>query len=460
MKKLIYAFNIILILSLVIVAPAFAQGSTTSQAPGSWVSSINIQNIGTGSADVYLAFYDSTGSQILNFHVTPVIPAGGSRSLYVPNDVTPLASGQYSVISSSDQPLEVVANASSTTPSQASAYNGFLPNQTGQTVYFPGLYKNYYGFWSELVLQNVDATSASITIEFYNQATGAKVAGADITATIPANATRVFALQDFSLVPSGNTNGIMSAKITSDKNLAALANNWTSAAHGELSNYNGFVSGSTTVVYASGLYKNYYGFVSALTVQNIGTSSGDIRITYSNGTIENKTLLANQAFQYYQPDNASLPSGNTDGVFSAKIESLSGQPIVALVNLEHKVNGLLASYNGLIGATTKVGCPVVMKAFYGWFSAETVQNVGTSATDITITYASGQTKTFTNVPANGTRNIVENTTSGSVLPDVSSVSALIESSGQPIVAVVQENSNDRYAVTPGDYLTAYSCTPH
>ena len=28
---------------------------------------------------------------------------------------------------------------------------------------------------------------------------------------------------------------------------------------------------------------------------------------------------------------------------------------------------------------------------------------------------------------------------------------------QPLVAVVQEDSKDRYAATPGDYLLAYTC---
>ncbi len=53
-------------------------------------------------------------------------------------------------------------------------------------------------------------------------------------------------------------------------------------------------------------------------------------------------------------------------------------------------------------------------------------------------------------------NIVEKANAGSVLPDTSSVSAQITAS-QPIVAVVQENSESRYAQTNGDYLLAYTC---
>ena len=457
MKKGSLLFVIVLILSLVAVFPALAQGTPNSKAPGTWVSSINIQNTGAVDATIHIKFYDASGNMALNFAVTPLIPAGGSRSLYIPTDVPGLSDGQYSSVVESTTSLQVVANSSSTTPSTAGSYTGFQSNQIGSPLYFPGLYKNYYGFSSELVLQNTDSTEANITIEFFSQKTGAKISGADVTATIPGTATRVFAMEDLLTVPSGNTDGLLSAKVASSTSLAGVTNIWSSAFNGEFANYNGYVSGSTSTVYSPALYNSYYGFVSALTVQNIGANDANIKVTYSNGTTETKTLSPFQAWEYYQPNNASLPSGNTNGVFSAKVESLNSEPIVVLVSVEDKTKGLLASYNGPANATDEVGCPVVLKEFYGWFSAQTVQNVGTAATNITITYASGQTKTFNNVPANGTINIIELDATGSVLPDTSSVSAVIKSSGQPIVAVVQENSNSRYTTTPGDYLLAYTC---
>ncbi|MEM4239247.1 MAG: hypothetical protein QXP49_06050 [Nitrososphaerota archaeon] len=420
------------------------------------MSSINIQNVGTGEATVLLNFYNANGELALSFTVTPPIPGGGSRSLYVPTQIPGLSDGQYSVIASSDQPLQIVVNSSSTSPSTAGAYMGIQANQVGKTLYFPGLYKNYYGFYSQMVLQNVEDSDATVTIKFYYQKTGLEAVTLG-PFTIPKTSSRVFALGDLAAVPSGNVNGLLSAVVTSNKNLAGIANIWSSAYYGEYADYNAYISGSTSVVYAPALYKNYYGFVSSLTVQNLSNENANIRITYSNGVPETKTLSPFQAFEYYQPANPALPSGNVQGVFSAKVESLDGKPIVVLVNVEDKTKGLLASYNGPSEATTSAGCPVVLKAFYGWFSAQTVQNVGTAPTDITITYASGQSRTFNNVPPNGTVNIIELANAGSVLPDNSSVSAVITSSGQPVVAVVQENSNSRYASTPGDYLLAYTC---
>lgn len=444
------------------MSSAFAQSGTGSDtAPGTWVSSMNIQNVGTEDANVSILFYDSTGTLVTTFDVTPAIPAGGSRSLYLPTDVSGLGSGQFSAIASSNIPIKVVVNLSSTTPYTAGAYEGFDSAQVATKIFFPGLYNNYYGFNSEIVLQNTDASAANVSIQFYNQQTGAAV-GAPFTSTIPAAASKVYSLSTLSpALPSGNVNGLYSAQVTSTNSmaLAGVAGIWTGAKSGEFATYDGVIAGSQTS-YVPALYKNYYNFTSSLTVQNVGTASTSVTITYSNGQTVTESLSANQAKEFYTPNNAALPSGNTAGVFSAKVVAASGGSIVTLVNVEDKVNGSLASYNGANTATSSIGCPVVMKAYYKWFSAQTVQNVGTAATNITITYADGKTRTFNNVQPNGTINIIELANAGSVLSDTSSLSASITSSGGvPIVAVVQENSNERYALNHGDYLLAYTCSP-
>jgi hypothetical protein len=456
MKRWFSIVSVAAVLVALLAVGVGAQGVESTQAPGLWSSSINIQNVGAGAATVVIKFYNAAGTEALSYTVTPTIAAGGSRSLYVPTDIPGLSSGQYAVVVSSDELVQVVANAASTSPYTAGSYNGIASSEIGKTLYFPGLYKNYYSYYSEVVLQNTEASTASVTLKFYNQKTGAQVGG-DIAATIPANASRVFALGSLSALPSGNANGLYSLQVTSTTNLAGVANIWASTFKGIFSDYNAYVGGATTV-YAPALYNFYYNYVSALTVQNVGTSNATVTVTYSNGLVENVTLAPMTAKEYYQPANASLPKGNTAGVFSAKVECTNGQPVVALVNIQQNTKGLLASYNGPSTATTSVNAPVVMKAFYGWYSAVTVQNVGTAATDITITYATAgsPTRTFTAVPANGTVNIIQLATAGDPLPDGSSVSAVVSSSGQPVVAVVQEDSITSYTAHPGDYLLAYT----
>lgn len=419
---------------------------------------MNIQNVGTTSANIFLQFYDSAGTLVTTYTVTPALAAGASRSLYMPTDIPGLAGGSFSVVASSDVPLRVVVNLSSTTPYTADAYQGLDSTDTATQLFFPGLYNNYYGFTSELVLQNADTASADVSIQFYNQATGAAV-GAPYTSSIPASASKVFVIGTLTpALPSGNVNGQFSATITSTngKNIGGISNVWTAYKFGEFGSYNGVTAGSSTV-YVPGLYNNYYNFVSALNVQNIGTSSTNVTVTYSNGSTSLATLAANQATSWFMPNIAGLPTGNTNGFFSAKVTASGGGKVVATVNTEDKNAGLLSSYNAVPSATNSVGCPVVMQAYYKWFSAATVQNVGTAATNITATYSSGQTKTINNVPANGTANFIELPTAGTVLPNGSVVSVVFSSSGQPIVAVVNENSNELYALHAGDYLLSYTC---
>jgi len=449
MKKLALFITIIALL-----LPSSSIFAATS-APGSWVSSINIQNPSETDADVYLDFYNASGTLILNFHVTPVIPAGGSRSLYVPTDVTGLTSGQYSVVANSNTDVNMVVNSSSTTPSTAGAYTGLKNTNIGTTLFFPGLYNNYYGFYSELIIQNAGSSVANISIQFYNQKTGAAV-GSPYTHSIPVSASAIFTLNLLDpTLPSGNTSGLYSAKVTSDVAVGGIAGNWSSYKSGEYSAYNAATTGGTTA-FVPALYNNYYGFVSSLTVQNIDTAAANVTITYSNSQTETFTLETNQAKEFYQPNNLSLPSGNTAGVFSAKITA--DQEVLALVNVEDKTKGSLASYDGAVEPTNTVTCSVVLKDFYKWFSAETVQNVGTVNTNITVTYADGKTRTFNNVPPNGTINVIELDSAGSVLDPTSSLAATFTSSASPIVAVVQENSILSYNEVNGDYLLAYTCS--
>jgi len=457
MKK---AFTILLVFMLLIpTAVVFAQpGSSNSNAPGIWVSSMNIQNVGTTPANVSLDFYDSAGIIINTFTVTPVIPAGGMRSLYMPTDIPGLSAGEYSVVASSDTPVQVVVNLSSSTPYTAGAYNGFDSAQTASILYFPGLYNNYYGFNSEFSLQNAGSSPANISIQFYKNSDGSAV-GSPYTTTIAVGASQVFGLAGLTpALPSGTT-GIFSAKITSTNGqaLAGIANAWSSYKAGEFATYDAVAAGSN-VAFIPGLYNNYYHFVSSLNIQNIGTAVANVTATYSNGTTSTAALQPNSAVSFYIPLIAGLPSG-VNGTFSAKVTTDNpASLIVATVNNEDKNAGSLSAYNSYSAGTNSAGCPVVMQAYYKWFSAATVQNVGTATTNITATYSSGQTLVFNNVPANGAINVIELPTAGSVLPNGSVVSVTFSSSGQPIVAVVNENSNLLFAINPGDYLLSYSCS--
>jgi hypothetical protein len=460
MKKLIYLF--IILAMLLVAIPVYAQGTTDSKAPGSWKSSIAIHNPSGGDAMVELTFYDSSGSPS-PYKPEVVVQAGRTVYLYNPEDFGTLAGGQYSMVASSNQPVNIVASQRSTGPRTAGSYTGFTSDEASYDLYFPGLYKGYYTFNSELVIQNTGSASANITISFYRQSTG-EPAGPPVVANVPVGASRVFAMQDLPSVPSGKLSGLISAHVNSSQPIVGVGGIWSPRVKGLFSIYNAYKEGTTSVLYVPALYNNYYNFVSALTVQNIHeTLSAPIRVTYSNGRVRNATLAPNQSIEYFQPNDTQLPRGNRAGVFSAKVESLEGVPIVAFVSVEDTSKGLLASYNGAIEPTTVVNCGLVYQNYFRWFSAQTVQNVGTDPTNVTISYSVGTPgqydRTFNNIPPNGTINIIELPQAGSKLPSGTAASAVITSSGQPIIAVTQLNNEFIYSSAPGDYLEAYTCTP-
>lgn len=445
------------------VSSIAAQGQPGTDAPGVWGSSINLQNVGTGTATIAIQFYDATGNLVHTYNPDP-LAANGAVSIYVPGVVTGLTAGQYSAVVSSDQPVVASVNTGSTnnagSPWTSFAYDGFDQTQSGTTLYFPGNYKNYYNFYSEIVIQNTGASDATITGTF-KRADGSIIASNVAMGVVAPNASMTFPMSAFAQLPSGNGTGLFGAVISSTQPVVGVANIWREQPTNGTASYSGFTGGTSTL-YAPALYKEYYGFGSALTVQNVGTGSSVGTVTYSNGTTENFDLAEGAAREFYQPANAALPGGNTNGVFAASVNTTSGE-VVGLVSLSIPAgtNGDFASYNVPATAAGSVNIPNVNSDYYGYFSAITVQNTDTSqATNVTITYANGSSRTFNNVPAGGVVNILQLNGAGDILPPRTSTSAVVTSSnGVNLVAVIQNNTApgvDGYdpSKTPSDFLQA------
>lgn len=443
-------------------ASAFAQGQTTTDAPGQWASAINLQNIGTATATgVRIDFYDGNGTNVGNYVLSAPLAVNGAVSVYLPTaQVQGLGSGQFSAVVSSDQPIQATVNTgsnnSSTPPYTIFGYEGIDSAQAGTTLFFPGNYNNYFGFYSEIVVQNTSASAVTLNAAFFNR-NGGQIGSAALGSLAP-NASKTFPMSKIAGLPSGNT-AVFGAVVTATGgSVVGIANIWQKNSVAGTASYNAFTAGSKTL-YVPALYNNYFGFVSSLTIQAVGGAAAGT-ITYSNGATQPFNLAANAAAEYFQPSNAALPSGNTNGVFSAKVTTTSGN-VVGLVNIQIKnsPNGDFASYNALLSAGSQLNVAGILSDYFGFFSAVTVQNAGTTATNITITYANGQSRTFPNIPGGGTINIVHLNSQGDILPDTTSTSAVVSSSnGNPLVAVIQTNTNNTVKgfvnKTPRDYLVA------
>jgi len=299
-------------------------------------------------------------------------------------------------------------------------------------------------------VQNLTSTDADVTITFYNPD---GTVAAQATDTIPANGSITYApLDQFATVPpTGFTGPVV---ISSNERVAAIVNlaspdiglSFGGAA------YIGFGSGARNSSLPL-LFKDFGGFNTFFSVQNVSDTRANVTITYRgqgiSGTVQETAVIEpNTAQRFDQNANTQLPS-NFFG--SAIIES--DQDIAAAV-VQVGPTTVLA-YNGFTDATTNPYFPLINANNSGFITGISVQNTGTSDTDVTVSYSPSPgiagnspacTETRT-VPANGGTAIFaveafdsgqpgENCVDGELF--VGSARVTANSTSQPLVAVVNQ----------------------
>lgn len=424
---------IIVVLGTILAAGALPVAAQVPGPNGPYNSAFTIQNLESTAGTCMYELYDSTGAAIYTSS-SFTVSANGSYFVYVGN--LSIANDAYSAVVSCDVNVAAVANFTGSGGASAASYGGVASANTATTISLPGVYKSYYGYTSNVVVQNVGSTAADITLKIYAPGNSTPVAQATQNNVAP-NAAAHFDQGTM----TGLGNGLYSAKVESTQPVAAIVNIWNTV--GQQYSYTGVVNGST-VAYAPVLMNNYYGFNTALTVQNLSGATTAVTVTYSSGKVSTANIAANSSQLFYTP-NEGLPNG---WIGSAKIESDGGE-IVALVN-ESDANNRAASYIGFASGSTTASAPIVLKQYYGYSTSITCQNIGTASTNITVTYSNGTSETWSGVPVNGTALFYQpNNTS---LPSGFNGSAVATAS-QNIVCVVNENQVTN--PTKLDFLLTY-----
>ena len=147
-----------------------------------------------------------------------------------------------------------------------------------------------FTYTSGFQVQNLDNTSASIQINFYNQ-DGTQPPGMPVSDSIAALGSKTYF--PLNQVPTGFNGSVV---ITSTTQVAAVSN-----VHGNNfsanASYVAFNNGSGTVLIPL-LMKNNSGFNTWFNVQNTGAVDANVTVNYSDGTTANKTVkpFASQTF--------------------------------------------------------------------------------------------------------------------------------------------------------------------
>jgi len=442
MKK-VFAVTMVLALTLALTSAALA----AVPAPGGpFNSAFRVQNLEASTAQCSYAFYDAAGTASYTSAVTSVNP-GDSLYVYVP-DVSGLGSGSYSAVVSCDKKVAAVSNFSDA--NSGASYSGVAA--PGTDWFAPGIYDNYYTFFSNIVVQNASASAVDVTVEIFEPGNTTPVK-TQTASGVPANASVAFEQEG---LPELADNQFYSAKITGTGNIAPIVNIYGQGGTApQLYSYNAFTAGSTTA-YAPVIMSNYYGYNTALVVQNIGSSTATVDVTYTNNHSDSYSIAPGAAESIYTPGVAGVPSGNT--LYGATVTS--DQDVVVLVNESTPSTNRAASYSGFPGGSTEVRAPIVEKRYYGYNSSVTCQNVGSAATDLVVTYTGpgvGSPTTYPGVAAGATQLIYQPTD-----PALSGVSpnwigSATITATQPFVCVVNQDMNEPPQSTQNmDQLFSYN----
>jgi hypothetical protein len=141
-------------------------------------------------------------------------------------------------------------------------------------------------------------------------------------------------------------------------------------------------------------------YTSGIQVQNLSDSEAAIQIQFYDentgavvgGATVNTTLPARGQVTYYPLD--TVPTG-----FKGSAVITSNQEIAAITNLLGNGGAYAGSATGLTAASPNIGLPLIMRNNGGFSTFFSVQNAGTEATNVTVTYTRGLAGTnFTTAP--------------------------------------------------------------
>ncbi len=396
MKKLIFVLAIAVVIVFAFVA--FGHGGVATaarlyQLPLPSISSgFQIQNLGTVTATVSLQYYDSTGASA--YTTSDQLGGNASKSYFVPN-VLPQPSGRYSLVVSSDQPLNVLVNEASSagvTTYIAASHHGVKDTESATAVYMPWAISNYYGYDAFLAVQNAGSAAGDIAVDFYFAGTSSPQKTYTQT-NVPVGGVFYLDLSQAPYrtdLPTGHANGFFGFALARSAQKLAAAVNYTDPTRAQLSSYNGVAAGGTSLV-APQVAKNYYGFNYGLTAVNLQSTPVTLTVSYypSGATSPVKVqvvpVAGNALWNQYLGNVAGLPD-NFNG--SAIIQATGS--VVGIATSTSTV-GQADSYNlfPTSSANTTLYLPQIVRAYYGYEAGWQVVNTTATTATISIKYYAG-----------------------------------------------------------------------
>jgi hypothetical protein len=392
---------------LAIAAPAAAQ------SPGglTYNSGYQVQNLGTDTANVVFTFYNASDGNALGTTVDTIAVA--KSKTYFPITLPSSATNfNGSMVISSDQQVAAIVNLVNNDFSYVDTYGGFSAGAT--TFNLPLIMCNNSGYNTFFNVQNAGSADANVTVTYSPGSSGN--AGITDTVTLKSGATKMFdqattsttSTKTCTQLGSGTgTKFVGSAQVTSDQPIVAAVMQLNTTNFKALIGYNGFAAGSTTVA-APLVMAGNAGYFTGIQVQNVGTASTVVTVTYAANTVVNTNIPAPESFTLAPgASNTVLQNGGQWTAFgryvgSAVVTNSGGQALVAIVNqvFPSATAAKGAAYDGFnpSAATGTINAPLITSANGGFFTGIQIMNVGTASCTGSVAYAQN-TVVNTNTPA-------------------------------------------------------------
>ncbi len=231
------------------------------------------------------------------------------------------------------------------------------------------LAQKFDAYTSGIQVANLTSSDASISITAYNA--DGSTSGDPLNDTVPANGSKTYF--PISNVASNFQGSIV---IASNGDVAAISN-ILSADFSASGSYVGSAGGATSVGLPI-LNKDNGGFSTWYSVQNAGSDPATVNIAYSDGTSAGPFTVPSGAAKLVYQDQETHSAPNFAGTVS------SDQPVVAAVLQES--DKIIFAYTGFTGSSLNPIFPLVNANNAGYVTGLQVQNVGTAATDVTVSY--------------------------------------------------------------------------
>lgn len=460
MRKLLPLTIALLLALLLSVGMAGAQGYT-------YTSGLQVQNLASSTANVTITFYpQGTGTPI---SVNDTIAGDSSKTYFPLPSVSDGFNGSVVIASSTD--IRAIVNVLGSGPgSVGGSYTGFSAGST--QVNLPLIMRNNSGYDTFFNVQNAGSANTTVNVTYY-PLPGYGNSGVTDSATLEPGRATTF---DQDAKSALGSLFIGSAVVTSAQPVVVSVSEVNAGATKALLLYSGFTgSGSSTVNLPLVMSANS-GYSTGVQVQNLGPGTTNVTISYGTniaGTFSPSDETVNNVGVGESANFLQLVgSGQWTGskyVGSATVTCSGGALCVALVNQIGQPAGAAfqgSSYEGFdpASATTKIVVPLIMSANSNYHTGIQVQNVGSAAANITVTYGPNTVgswtptaETQTGIAVGSSANFLQIAGSGQWTGTRYVGSAVITSS-QPIVAIVNEV---RIPATGDDLFTytGFNTTP-